>query len=158
MANININKTVEMLDGEFQSIWELEPLEVQTLKKITGAFNTTGPVLLFVESETRELMDYLWIVQVMMKEGKISDEVGKVMFQEMLRFKGMKWINWYRLHHTAKLMQDAAEALGGARNRDEIMKVVESLTRYLNKWNFWLEQTIPWANIAFVYDASLGKC
>lgn len=153
----NIDKQVAVLDEEFKRIWESEPKEVQILKKMVGAFDLTGPLLLYVESETRELMDYLWIVQTMMREGRLSEEVGKKMFQEILRFKAGKFINWYRIHHTAKLMQDSADALEAARSRDETLKLVDALSRYMNKWNYWVDYSIPWADIGFVYDAALGK-
>jgi hypothetical protein len=154
---VDMKETTRELDNEFKKVWESEPEEIRTLKKMTGAFGATGPLLLYVESETRELVEYLWIVKTMMKEGRASHDAGKSMFQEILRFKARKFINWYRMHHTAKLMQYAADSLDNATSQDDILNVIDALSRYLSKWNFRLDHTIPWAAIAFVYDASLGK-
>lgn len=143
---------IKKLEEERDRMWSSEPDDLKKLKTIKGAYYQYSPNKLYAESETRECVDYLWNLRTLVRDPKQNFEHLKPVLSGMLEFKADKWIRWYKLEKTPALMRQAAGAVQDLQSREEMVELLNWLLQYMNRFNFWLDTTIPWLAISSVHD------
>lgn len=143
---------LKRLEDERDRIWSSEPEDLKKLKTVQGAYYHSAPIKLYAESETRECVDYLWYFRLLTRDSKQNFEHLKPVLAGMLEFKADKWIRYYKLERTPTLMRQAAAAVQDLQSREEMVELLDALLQYINRFNFWLDSTIPWLTISSVFD------
>lgn len=150
-----ISKVVESLNREFEKIWLSEPPEVRRLredKKLAGAFEQKGSLLLYTDAETGEIQLYLFYLKSLVASGELNIDAAGIVLAKMLESKGNQWRRYYGMDETPSLMEEAAVALKTAEKSEDVIAVVDGLLLYLGRLSLWLDQTIPWAGVCSMID------
>lgn len=152
--------TAAMLQEKLNHYWLTEPEDVIKLRKggVLGAYYHPSTAIFYAESETREMVDYLWYMMKMVEQDKLSYGDGKVAICTMVDLKQDKWIRWYGMEVIPPIMKQAVLGMQSAENKAEFLAILEILQIFIGKINFWLDRVIPWMTIASVMDWELeGK-
>jgi hypothetical protein len=158
MTERKFSAAVKNLTEERDRIWMNEPEDAKKIKTIQGAYYQYAPFLLHAESETRECVDYLWYIRNLARDTKQNVESLKPVLGAILEAKADKWIRWYKMEKTPALMRQAASALQDVQNREEMVALIDGLSHYIGRFNFWLDSNIPYMAISSVYDwVNYGK-
>lgn len=159
---MSMNKSsivAESLNRKIREIWLKEPEEVKQLRdgKVKGAFCQISPAILYAESETREMVDYLWYFKNLVASGEIDLGAAKAVVCKVLDLKQDKWRRWYKLEEVTSVIRETILGLEAAETREEFLSALEPLQIYIGKYNFWLDNCIPWMTICFTMDSMLGN-
>lgn len=145
------------LKKELEDIWLAEPPELGQLRRAGGAFYRPGPVILYAESETREILDYLWYFRLAAKQGVAPLAVLQRVASFVVGQKADKLEAWYKLKHTAAIVRDGLSEMEAADDQEDYVAVIDALLVYLSRFNYWLDSVIPWAAVSGVFDEHLRQ-
>ncbi len=152
--------TAAMLQEKLNHYWLTEPEDVVKLRKggVLGAYYHPSTAVLYAESETREMVDYLWYMLKIIEQDKLDYCAGKVAVCTMVDLKQDKWIRWYGMEALPPIMKEAVLGMQSAESKAEFLAILEILQILIGKINFWLDRVIPWMTVASVLDWTLeGK-
>lgn len=155
-----VSKIKERLEKEFHQIWLSEPAEVRRIKedkKIAGAFEQKGSILLYTTNETGGIVIYLYYLRSMAKTEEVDIKALRIVTANIVESKANQWRRYYSMDETPSLMEEAALALRVVENKEDLLGIIDGLMLYLGKFNFWLDSTIPWASICSMIDWHLEK-
>jgi hypothetical protein len=152
MTERKFTAAVRTLTEERDRIWMTEPEDVKKIKSIQGAYYQYAPFLHHAESETREAVDYLWYMRTLARDPRLDIQNLKPVLSAMLEGKADKWIRWYKMEKTPVLMRLAISALADVQSREEMVALIDGVSHYVGRFNFWLDSNIPWTAVSSVYD------
>lgn len=153
-------EAAKMLGDELKEYWLNEPEDVRKLKNggVQGAYYHISTAILYAESETREMVDYLWYMMKLTEQGKLDLASAKTAVCTMVDLKQDKWTRWYKLEKVPAVMKEAVIGMQSAEIKEEFLAILETLQIFIGKFNFWLDSTIPWMTLSSVFDWTLqGK-
>jgi len=145
------------LQDAIRAVWQCEPDDVRRLREqVVGAYRHSAPAILYAESETREIIDYLWTLRRLMKSSEVPLASLSKVILALLELKADKWGRWYKLQDVPRVLRRVADAL---RNFDgtegDCLELIDLLLLYIGKFNFWLDGNIPWLAVSTVFDYEL---
>jgi len=159
MGKEKIDALCRRMVDDTARMWMSPHDEVEKIKNQLGTMGVYATTLLYAESESRELVDYLFILRQAATKGpdKVSDGL-KALTKDMLEFKADKWVRWYKIEKTPNLLREVASAVEVVDTKEEYLKLISATWQYINKWNYWLDLQVPWHAITTVCDwVVLGK-
>ena len=133
-------------------IRETEPDEVRKLLKTMGSYEQNCTLMLYAESETRQLVDFLYCLRDAAKKEEVTLESIKAITNVVLEFYAEKFDGWYHMTYTVRLFRDAVSAVGQMVDKAEYNALLEELLLYVGKLNLWIEVKIPWYEIIGTYE------
>lgn len=150
-------RVAELLESKYREIWFKEPEDVKRLGtgQIQGAYRQTCGPILYAESETREMADYLWDLMTVIKEGRCEIDSAKNTITEILEHKLKKWSSWYKVEDIKILFKEVILAINKAESKEDLLSLLTPLQMYVGKFNFWLDAYIPWLSLSAVFENSL---
>lgn len=158
MKDEDREEMLQHLKEETKKVWSSEPQDMKKMKeKVVGAFEHTGPVLLYAESETREIIEYLWNLKAMALQESIPIEYLRVLVCQILDSKADKWRRWYKMKEIPELMDRVSLAFRNVEKGKDFVELIEAFLLYIGRINFWLDSTIPWLSISSVFDWAMAK-
>jgi len=137
-------------------IWNTEPHEVKKLLKIRS-YGQNCMVVLYAESETRQLVDFLYCLKVATKREKVELESIKEITKVLLEFYASKFNGWYQMSDTANLFKEIISAIDEITDKVNFNMLLEELLLYVGRLNFWIEVKIPWYAIIGIYEWVVHK-
>lgn len=154
-----VHNIVEMLEKAIQDNWLSEPEDVKKLRMggVQGAYRHISTAIFYAESETREMVDYLWHIKGLLEQDKIDLNSAKVITCKILDLKQDKWIHWYRFEKVPAIIKHSILGLEKTELKEDFLCIIELLQIFIGKINFWLDSAIPWLSIASVFDFILHK-
>jgi len=153
MGDKDRREILQYLRDETKVVWSSEPRDVKKIReKVLGAFRHTGPVVLYAESETREIVDYLWHLKAAAHEGSVPPQHLKVLVCRILDSKADKWRRWYKMEEIPQLMEEVSRGLRNVEKGEDLVELIEAFLLYIGRVNFWLDSAIPWLSISSVFD------
>lgn len=146
-----------MLDAKLKEYWLNEPEDVTMLRAggVQGAYRHISTAVVYCESETREMVDYLWYMMNLVKQDKIDLNAAKTVVCTMIDAKQDKWTRWYGLKKFPPVLKESVLGMQSAKSKEEFYAILEVLQILVGKFNFWLDRVIPWMTIASVFDWTL---
>ncbi len=158
MKDKDREEMLENLKEETKAIWSSEPQDIKKMKEeVVGAFEHTGPVFLYAESETREIIEYLWNLKALAVRQSIPTEYLKTLVCNILDSKADKWRRWYKMDEIPELMDRVSLAFRNVEKEKDFVELTEAFLLYIGRINFWLDSTIPWLSISSVFDWTMAK-
>lgn len=155
--NVQVKSIVKILQNAIKDNWLSEPEDVKKLKlgSVKGAYEHISNAILYAESETREMVEYLWYIKIMTEKEEIGFNVAKVITSKILDSKQDKWIKWYNFEKVSVIIKKAVIGINETKSKDEFLSILEPLQIFIGKINFWLDSLVPWLSIASVFDYTL---
>jgi hypothetical protein len=86
------------------------------------------------------------------KKGGVDLATMKAVTEPYLEFHAGVYGNFYQLADTARMVRQAGEALKQAATLEDYVAVVEALSIYLNRIEYWVDMKIPWARFGRVFE------
>ncbi len=159
MSNFEVTEVVKILENAIHENWLYEPQDVKKMRigKLRGVYNNLCSPILYAESETREMVDYLWNIKCLTEESEIDLESAKKITCKILDFKLKKWVIWYNFEIISELIKKAILGLKKSITKEEFISVLNPLSILIGKYNFWLDSLIPWQNISSIFDLVLKE-
>lgn len=142
-----MEQTIEKLERAVRSIWTEEPAEIAALKRVQGGCRETAPVFVYLESETRECSEFLWLFRQSVVNGRLSLDEGRLLVSDVLEYKASKWERWYKLTTSCGILLEAAQAFARPLTMEEFIRMVDAIRHYVGRFNFWLDAVLPWDGI-----------
>jgi len=149
---MSVTEIIDSIREARKRIWEKEPDEVRKLLKTMGSYDENCMVMLYTESETRQLVDFLYCLRGAAKKEEVTLESVKAITKLVLEFYAEKFAGWYRMTDTVRLFKDAVSALGQMVDKTEYNALLEELLLYIGRLNLWIEVKIPWHEIIGTYE------
>jgi len=116
---------------------------------------THAPVMLYIDSESKAMVETLWWLRKVAKDGNVDLVSLKTITQTVLEAKASKWPRYYKINKTPNLLKEVVNAMNFVHNFEEYLKLIEPTWQYLNVWNYLIDLQIPWAKISAAYDRTL---
>lgn len=156
--NKDIQRVTELLERKFRENWLTEPEDVKRLRigQVQGTYRQIAGPIIYAESETREMVDYLWLLIGLVKEDKCDINSAKNTITCFLEYKLDKWSAWYKIEEIAVLFKEVILAMEKSTNKEEILSLLTPLQMFIGKVNFWLDASIPWDSLSAVFGISLS--
>jgi len=150
-------RVTELLEKKFKENWYKEPEDVKRLRtgQVQGAYRQICGPILYAESETREMTDYLWLLIGSIKEDKCDINSAKNIITCFLEYKLKKWSAWYKIEEIKILFKEVILAIEKSTNKEEILSLLTPLQMFIGKVNFWLDTSIPWLSLSAVFENSI---
>ena len=155
MSNLKeLDEVKKILKEEIAEIWRKEPIDVRTMREgnVKGAYLNICSPILYAESETREMIDYLWNIKTLIEQDKIDLYSAKSLINKIMDFKLQKWLVWYHFRSITNIMKEVEKGIERSSNKEELLSVLSLFQIFIGKINFWLDSLIPWQNISSVFD------
>jgi len=149
---MSVRQVIDFIRKERKRIWLIEPDEVKRLLKTTGTFDQTCTVVLYAESETRQMADFLYCLRDAAKREAVMLDSLRATTRNLLDLMAAKWEGSYHLSDTLRVIKEAAFALDKKMNKDDYNALVEELLLYIGRLNFWIEVHIPWYEIIGTFE------
>jgi hypothetical protein len=138
-------------------IWEKEPSEVRNLLKVVGTYDQNCMVVLYAESETRQLVDFFHCLRGTVNRDEADLDSAMAILRSVLDLSSAKFDSWYHLNDTASLFREVASPFRKIRDKNECNVVLEELLLYIGRLNFWIDVRIPWYAIIGLYEWATYK-
>ena len=127
--------------------------EIQRMLARKGPYDQTFTTLMYVESETRVLLFFLWIIR---KSTTIENtDIGtlRIVTHELLTqitefLFNEKRTGFKNLH---KILGEAKKALNENISRGQMFTLIEVLIQFIGKLNFMIDNEIPWYPLIETY-------
>lgn len=149
---MTVTEIIDSIREARKRIWETEPNEVRKLLKTMGSYEQNCMLMLYAESETRQLVDFLYCLRDAAKREEVTLESIKAITNVALEFYAEKFDGWYHMTDTVRLFRDAISAVGQMVDKVEYNALLEELLLYVGKLNLWIEVKIPWYEIIGTYE------
>lgn len=155
--NKDVKRVSELLEKKFRENWLKEPEDVKRLRigQVQGTYRQIASPIIYAESETREMVDYLWLLIDLIKEDKCDINSAKNTITCFLEYKLNKWSAWYKTEEITVLFKEVILAMEKSSNKEEILSLLIPLQMFIGKVNFWLDASIPWLSLSAVFEISL---
>jgi len=137
-------------------MWLQPPLEVSKLLQTVGALNNRATPLIYLESESRVLVEDLYDLRQVAREGAVELESLKKITEALLLSRNNGWPT-YKLNETCELMKTCTRLLKDVKALDEYVDLIDSVWQHLNTWNYWLDLQIPWYQLCSTIERSRDK-
>jgi len=122
------------------SHWHKLPNDLEAIVKREGVMQPGGPII-YAESETRKLADFLWIFYMFYKkEGYINIDL----LQSILTQSKNKVGGWCGLTKNAEAFNQYLYLI---QNNADKLVVLKDFILYINRLNMWIDLLIPWNEI-----------
>lgn len=152
-----VKRVTELLEKKFNEIWYKEPADVRKLRtgQVQGAYRQICGPILYAESETREMVDYIGLLINSIKEDKCDINSVKNIVTCFLEYKSKKWSAWYKMEDIKVLFKEVILAIEKSTTKEEILSLLFPFHMFIGKVNFWLDTSIPWLSLSAVFENSL---
>ncbi|MFY1634881.1 hypothetical protein ACN27F_16690 [Solwaraspora sp. WMMB335] len=125
--------------------------DLTALRTRTGPFGMTYYVHAYAESDTRALVNALWVV----RHSRVGDVPAvAVLATEILEFYGRRCLAMYGMVNAARVIDDARAAVSTATSPDGIESALAAVAAYVGELNFLIDQGIPPAALAEAFAAA----
>jgi hypothetical protein len=149
---VSAQEVIDFIKKERKKIWLVEPNEVKKLLETTGTFGQTCTVVLYIESETRQMVDFLYCLREAAKQEDVTLDSLRTITRTWLDLTAAKAEGWYHLSDTLRIIKEAASALDRITTKDYYNALLEELLLYIGRLNFWIEMRIPWYEIIGTFE------
>lgn len=150
------DRIMDMIRTNRRRVWSIheKPEEVKRLLRKKTVFDQNCSILMYAESETRVLVDILWIIRNSAKEKYVDLGCLSKMAAGFLKFFARRFRNEYQeaLEITVSTLEECESAIMQAKSVEIIQSIVEELLLYIGQLNFIIDQEIPWKDIADTYE------
>lgn len=152
-----MQEALEKIKKARQAIWTEEPAEVKRLPGIKGAWNQGATTVLFAATKLATLITFLNHMRGVARQGNVDLGTMKRATLPYLEFHAGVYGNHYQLADTAQVVRLAAETLPGIERLEDYTALIEELSIYLNRVDYWVDTKIPWAKFGQVFEQELGN-
>ena len=147
-----MKKILQQIRSAREEIWHEEPLEVQRLSGRKAARGQAASTVLYATTKLATLITFLNHVRGVAREGGVELATMKAMTVPYVRFHAGILGGFYQLAETARITRLAEGALGEAGSLDEFANLLEELSIYLNRIDYWIDLHIPWAAFGRAFE------
>jgi hypothetical protein len=150
----NSREVSNFVKEKLEEYWLTEPPDVRKLKAggVQGAYYHISTAIIYSESETREMVDYLWYVKKLIEKDELDLNAAKATVCTFIDLKQDKWTRWYGFEDLPPIMKKVVLGLQSAETKGEFLDILETFQIFIGKFNFWLDNLIPWMTVASVVD------
>jgi len=90
-----------------------------------------------------------------LRSGNVDFKTIKRMTKHSL-INYLPYLNWPKLYDSENFFKEVAEELTAIASTDEFIQLLEELTLYVGRLNFWVDQSMPWYELVQAYEAARG--
>lgn len=152
MVENRVQEIIRRLDDETSKMWLTTPEEATKLKRMKGTLDDRLLEIVYFESESREMVDYLHVLNMTAKNSNESLEGVKLITKNILDFKAAKWPGHYHVNKTVGLLKECVLALDAVKTTEDYVALVEALKQYINILSWWMDSQIPFSEFSLLYD------
>jgi len=124
--------------------------DLAALRSRPGPFGQTYFLHAYAESDTRALVNALWVLRHS-AAGDVS-----VVAAELMRFYGRRYRGMYGMEGVAAAIDDACASLDGASSPEAVEAILADVAARVGELNFLIDQGIPPAALAEAFAAASG--
>lgn len=139
-----------------EAIWLAEPEEVTRLVEIKATRGQAASTVLYATTKLATLITFLNHMRGMAKGGGVDLQTMQAVTVPYLDFHAGVFGNFYRLADTAQVVRWASQALPEVKSLGEYAALMEELTIYLNRIDYWIDLKIPWAAFGRAFEEGLA--
>jgi hypothetical protein len=147
-----MKESLEKIRSARGDIWWNEPAEVRRLPGIKGARGQGASTVLYAATKLATLITFLNHVRGVANQGGVDLTTMKAVAEPYLEFHAGVYGNFYQFADTARVVRQAKEILSQAETLEDYAAVVEELSMYLNRIDYWVDMKIPWAKFGRVFE------
>jgi len=149
MSNI-----VEKVRNKREEIWVDEPQEVKdAFLTAKGSGDSSFFPCLYGDFEARACHHALYTLRQTLRSGDVDFKTIKLMTKNSL-INYLPYLNWPKLHDSENFFKEVTEELNAIESTDEFIQLLEELTLYVGRLNFWIDQSMPWYELVQAYEAA----
>lgn len=147
---------VEKVRNKREEIWVHEPQEVtDAYLSARGSGDSSFFPCLYGDFEARACHHVLYTLRQTLRSGNADFKTIKRMTKNSL-INYLPFLNWPKLYDSEKFFKEVAEELMTIESPDEFIQLLEELTLYVGRLNFWIDQSMPWYELVQAYEAARG--
>jgi hypothetical protein len=151
MANL-----VEKVRNKREEIWVNEPQEVKdAYLTAKGSGDSSFFPCLYGDFEARGCHHALYTLRQTLRSGDVDFKTIKLMTKNSL-INYLPYLNWPKLYDSENFFKEVAEELVAIESTEEFIQLLEELTLYVGRLNFWIDQSMPWYELVQAYEAARG--
>jgi hypothetical protein len=147
-----VKETLKRIKSARQEIWWNEPAEVKRLPGIKATRGQGASTVLYAATKLATLITFLNHMRGVARQGGVDLKTMKGVTLPYLEFHAGVYGNFYQFADTAQVVRQAKAALGQAETLEDYTAVVEELSIYLNRIEYWVDMKIPWAKFGRVFE------
>jgi hypothetical protein len=145
-----------MVRKKREEIWVDEPQEVKdAFLSAKGSGDSSFFPCLYGDFEARGCHHVLYTLRQTLRGGDVDFKTIKLMTKNSL-INYLPYLNWPKLHDSEKFFKEIAEEVIAVESADEFIRLLEELTLYVGRLNFWIDQSMPWYELVQAYEAAIG--
>jgi hypothetical protein len=134
------------------AIWQDEPTDIGRLRMQKGARNQGASVILYATMKLGQLVTSLNHLRTVAKRGGVDLKTMKVITEHWLEFYANTYDGFYRMTDTARVVREAKTALQNVETLEEYTALIEEVSLYVGRMDYWVDQEIPWAKFGEAYE------
>jgi len=147
---------VEMVRMKREEIWVDEPQEVKdAFQTAKGSGDSEFFPCLYGDFEARACHHALYTLRQTLRNGDVDFKTIKLMTKNSL-INYLPYLNWPKLYDSENFFKEVAEEVTAVESTDEFIQLLEELTLYVGRLNFWIDQSMPWYELLQAYEAARG--
>jgi galactokinase len=140
-----------------EAIWMEKPADVTRTRNRKGPRGQNFTIISYTESETRALVDSLYNMRVTANQENVDVLTLAKTTANLINFLGSRYTRYYNMVDTPQLFKETAEVLEKeVKTKEQFIKLLEPLTSYVGKLNYWYDYEIPWDELGDEFSKLKG--
>lgn len=149
-----MSNLVEKVRNKREEIWTKEPQEVKdAYLTAEGSGDSSFFPCLYGDFEARACHHVLYTLRQTLRSGDTDFKTIKIMTKNSL-INYLPYLNWPKLYDSENFFKEVADDLMAIESTDEFIQLLEELTLYVGRLNFWIDQSMPWYELVQAYEAA----
>ena len=151
-----MSNLVDKVRKKREEIWADEPKEVKdAFVTAKGSGDSSFFPCLYGDFEARACHHVLYTIRQTLRSGDVDFNTLKLMTKNSL-INYLPYLNWPKLYDSENFFKEVAEEVTSVESTHEFIQLLEELTLYVGRLNFWMDQSMPWYELVQAYEAARG--